>query len=425
LDATASGADEIGEALQKVASTADNSGVSLEKAASWIATISSITRESASVIGNSLKSIISRYEQIKAKGFNEEDATQINDVTKALQAVGIAAVDAQGQLRPIAEVLDELGAKWDGLTKNEKAYVATTLAGTYQRNRLITLLDNYNDSLKNYEAALNSAGTAEQKFAIYQDSVQAKLDKLSATWEEFWQKSLNSDLIKGVIGLLTSLIDTFGNLQTVLSLVATGFALWKGNEILNFFKVLPKQIKTSIMSMQLFKDIQTATMMVAKGEATAIQGLALSFQSLGMSIKTAFLSNPLGWIAIGLTTVISLIDVFNQKQEEMRQKIEESAQEAKEQSDRITELMGKYNELIDLVDKDKNAKTQLQSVQDELIKVLGLEKDAIDLVNDAREESIKKVREEAIEKLKANENALIAAKKFSRMVDMSMLVLLF
>lgn len=35
-DITSSGAEEIGEALQKVASTAENSGVSLEKAASWI-----------------------------------------------------------------------------------------------------------------------------------------------------------------------------------------------------------------------------------------------------------------------------------------------------------------------------------------------------------------------------------------------------
>ncbi len=94
------------------------------------ATISSITRESASSIGNSLKTIISRYEQIKETGFNEEDATQINDVTKALQEAGkITAVDAYGQLRPIAEVLDELGAKWDGLTKNEQAYIATALAG--------------------------------------------------------------------------------------------------------------------------------------------------------------------------------------------------------------------------------------------------------------------------------------------------------
>jgi hypothetical protein len=53
-DTTSSGAEEIGEALQKVASAAENSGISLEKSASWIATISSITRESASTIGRSL-----------------------------------------------------------------------------------------------------------------------------------------------------------------------------------------------------------------------------------------------------------------------------------------------------------------------------------------------------------------------------------
>lgn len=54
-DATASGADEIGQAMQKVASMNDGIGVSMEKAASWIAVISSKTREGASQIGTSLK----------------------------------------------------------------------------------------------------------------------------------------------------------------------------------------------------------------------------------------------------------------------------------------------------------------------------------------------------------------------------------
>lgn len=54
-DSTSADASEIGEALQKVASAAENSGISIEKSASWIATISSITRESASTIGRSLK----------------------------------------------------------------------------------------------------------------------------------------------------------------------------------------------------------------------------------------------------------------------------------------------------------------------------------------------------------------------------------
>ena len=53
-DATASGADEIGTAMQKVASMNDGIGVSMAKAASWIAVISSKTREGASQIGTSL-----------------------------------------------------------------------------------------------------------------------------------------------------------------------------------------------------------------------------------------------------------------------------------------------------------------------------------------------------------------------------------
>lgn len=53
-DLTAAGPEEIGESLQRVASAAENSNISLEKSASWIATISSITRESASTIGRSL-----------------------------------------------------------------------------------------------------------------------------------------------------------------------------------------------------------------------------------------------------------------------------------------------------------------------------------------------------------------------------------
>jgi TP901 family phage tail tape measure protein len=128
-DSTASGADEIGEALQRVASAAENSGISIEKSASWISVVSSKTRESASTIGRSLNSIISRYESIKSTGFNEEDATKINDVTQALSDVGIVATDSLGQLKPIANVIDELGGKWEALTKNEKAYIATTLFG--------------------------------------------------------------------------------------------------------------------------------------------------------------------------------------------------------------------------------------------------------------------------------------------------------
>jgi TP901 family phage tail tape measure protein len=129
-DATATGADEIGRAMQKVGGTAGSMNVSLEKASSWIATISSKTREGAETIGNSVKSILSRYTQIKEKGLTDEDGTTVNQVGKALKAAKIQAFDqSTGTLRDATKVMDELGQKWNTLDTTTQNYIATTLAG--------------------------------------------------------------------------------------------------------------------------------------------------------------------------------------------------------------------------------------------------------------------------------------------------------
>jgi TP901 family phage tail tape measure protein len=126
---SAAGAAEIGEALQRSAATASEARVPYQKLASWISTVSEKTRESASTIGNAMKSIMTRYNQIKEKGFNEEDATNINQVTKALKQAGIVSTTNDGQLRDFTEVLDELGEKWGILDEKTKAYIATQMAG--------------------------------------------------------------------------------------------------------------------------------------------------------------------------------------------------------------------------------------------------------------------------------------------------------
>lgn len=128
-DSTASGADEIGQAMQRVGGTAGAIGLEFEKVASWIANVSSRTRESAFTIGNSVKSIIARVQSLKETGFDEEDGTQVNEVSKSLAAVGIQLMDSEGQFRDFGLVMDELGGKWDSLDNRSRAYISTTLAG--------------------------------------------------------------------------------------------------------------------------------------------------------------------------------------------------------------------------------------------------------------------------------------------------------
>ena len=83
--ASASSAEGIGEALTKTASVANNAGLSLEKTAAIIATIKDVTQDSDSSIGNSMKSILSRMNQIKAGKFvDEETGEALNDTEKVL-----------------------------------------------------------------------------------------------------------------------------------------------------------------------------------------------------------------------------------------------------------------------------------------------------------------------------------------------------
>lgn len=367
------------------------------------ATISSITRESASVIGTSLKSIISRYEQIKDKGFNEEDATQINDVTKALQAVGITAVDAQGQLRPIAEVLDELGAKWDGLTRNEQAYVSTALAGTYQRNRLITLLDNYSDSLKNYEAALNSAGTAEEKFAIYQESTQAALDRFTATWESLWQNTLNSDTIKTIIDLGTAilnLVDKIGLLPVALSTASGALFLFN-----NTFQTFAMNIAPIVL--------QKLGLIVAaeNGVAIAANGAALNVKALSLAFSTF---TPLV-IAGAIYGLVKALDALNVSLEEYKQSVDESYNKAQSNIAQLKQWQKEYEELANKTELTRDEKARLIEIERELKTRFGETAQAIDLQNGSLETNIKLLQqlqeEEARRFITLNERAYREAKK--------------
>lgn len=195
-DASASGADEVGTAMQKVSAVAQTAGVEFEWLGAYIATLTEKTRQAPEAIGTALNSIISRLQQIKAKGFNSEDIYGINDIAKALGSLEqpIALMDeATGQWRDLPDILNDIAAQWQDLTDKEKAYIATTMGGTRQRNYLLTLLDDLSKASEDgsrawelYEGALNAAGTAMEKYAVWEESVEAAQGRFNAQLEELY-----------------------------------------------------------------------------------------------------------------------------------------------------------------------------------------------------------------------------------------------
>lgn len=113
--------------MQRVGGTAGALNIEFEKVASWVAIVSSRTRESSYTIGNSIKSLMARIQSMKEYGYDEEDGTQVNMVSRALAEVGVALTDQQGQFRNFGIVMDELGERWHLLDSRQKAYLATTV----------------------------------------------------------------------------------------------------------------------------------------------------------------------------------------------------------------------------------------------------------------------------------------------------------
>ena len=228
MDEVATSAAEIGIAFQKVGGTAGSLNVEFEKVVSWIATISARTRESATTIGNSTKTILARFQQLREEGFTEledDGITEVSQVAKALATVGIRLLDEQTQqFRNIGDVMDEVGAKWNTLTKNEKAYLGTVLAGTRQQARFLALMEGYDDALALYNNSLNAAGTTQSKFIIQQQSMEAHTNRLKASIESLQLSLIDSTFLKGLVDMGTAvvtLVEKFNLVGVAVSILAT------------------------------------------------------------------------------------------------------------------------------------------------------------------------------------------------------------
>ena len=96
--------------------------VSLNDLIGYTTAIGAATRESGSIIGNSLKTIFARI-------------TTNSKAISALESVGISIEDYNGQARSSSDILAELAGRWDTLSDAQRQQVGVGVAGIYQLSR--------------------------------------------------------------------------------------------------------------------------------------------------------------------------------------------------------------------------------------------------------------------------------------------------
>ena len=221
--ATASSTDEIAGGLEKFASIADMIGLSYEYAASALATITATTRQSEDVVGTALKTIFARIQGLSL-GETLDDGTNLNKYSEALQKVGISIYDQAGELKEMDAILDEMGAKWGTLSKDQQVALAQTVAGVRQYNQLVSLMDNWDYFGENLAIAQNAEGELDKQADIYAESWQAASNRVRAALEGIYSTLIDDEAfisvlntIEKIVTYFDNLIDTVGGLSGVLT----------------------------------------------------------------------------------------------------------------------------------------------------------------------------------------------------------------
>lgn len=443
---SASDAGGIGTSLQKVASQANNVGMSLEKTAAIIATIKDVTQGSDETIGTSLKSILSRMNNIKAGKFVDDNGEALNDVEKVLNKIGITMRDNNDQFLDSETIIDSVADKWDTLNKNTQKAVSTALGGTHQANSVIAMLDNYDKVKMLTETAYNSEGTAEKKFQDnYLNSLEAKTNALKASLENLSTSLVSDNMYSGFLDGAKAMADFAANtdiLQASLAGLASAGGVYAFQQLINLFREFSNmgqamdisrmtEISTDsfeqllgltqglsesqtrmVLSSTALTEAQRAAVLVNQGmseaeaqAAVAAMGLTTANEAAAASTFTlsgamegmlaTLLANPLILVAAGVTAAVIAYSAYKRSIEEAVSSAKSAGNTWEENTTSIQDNISRIQELRTALasgtlteQEAADAKSELLSIQESLSESYGNQVSGLDLINGSLTEQI-------------------------------------
>ena len=228
--ATAASNADIAEGMQAFAATAETVGLSYEYAASALTTLRHVTQQSASTIGNSLKTIFARLSSVKSGG-TTEDGVDYTKYTKELAKYGVNVVDVNGDLKDMDQILDDLAKKWVNLSNAQKVALAQTVGGVRQYNNLISLMDNYEYFQELVQGSYESEGYLNKQSEIYEKSWQAATNHVKTAVERLYNILIDDKVIIGltnafakIVNFVGAIVEKAGGLRTLLPLIVSSIS---------------------------------------------------------------------------------------------------------------------------------------------------------------------------------------------------------
>lgn len=221
------GADELGEGLGNAASALTAAGNSFEESLAILTAAQTVT-QNASKSSTAVRTITARLRQstTELEELGEELDPSYNtkssyrDRLLAITGVDILEEDQQ-TYKSTFQILQELAAVWDELADIDQASVVGMVAGVRQTNVFASLMSQWSEAEKVMETAANAAGTMDRAYGIYTDSIEGRVNQLTASFQKLSTNIVDDRVVKGAVTGTNLLVDAFDNLIEKVGLLGT------------------------------------------------------------------------------------------------------------------------------------------------------------------------------------------------------------
>lgn len=358
--AAATSVEELAVALQSTANMARVNGVGFEQLLGMVGAVSEASRRSASVVGNSFKTIFSRLTNVAAGKMTDDLGEPLNDVEQVFNGLNIKLRDSSGEFRNMYDVISELANKWTKLDNVEQNWVATSVAGTRQRETFLTLMENWDRAVTLSTTALNSEGMAMDKMSIYLESIEANLNKLKAAVEDLLYSEEIVNVINLVIKAITRLvegiswlIDKLGGVNSAV--LATVAIFLKLKSAIN----IAKDTEKVSGALKVFSEIAGSgnkTIKVLTSTFSAFKDGVLAGKDAINIAGAALWASPFVKVAVvlaGITAIVAAFDALITTTEEYEDILAETQSKLQEVSDKRNALEQKA-EVEQLTEAEKS-----------------------------------------------------------------------
>lgn len=231
----------IGEAMQRSAASLQAANNSLEQSVALITAANTVAQDPIKV-GTAMKTLSARIRGSKTElvelgediEFLAEGTSKLRGEIQSLSGVDIM-ID-KNNFKSTYQIIDELSTAYQGMVETSQARLAELLGGKNQANIVSALLENFDVARKTLKDSTESAdGSAAKELETSLDSINGKVNQLSATWQKLSTDVLESDgfkaIISGADNLLKILDKLIGGSNTLIKLapmVLAGFGIAKG-----------------------------------------------------------------------------------------------------------------------------------------------------------------------------------------------------